>query len=199
MCGVDMEVPLKKAQPEPSPGQVSGLPTHVIELRTLTPTEVTSGLTARSTFVGPWLLKPARMSLLGVMNSWNIAVVDASGGFAVRSAAPSFLPIMTAGKLSPPPPSFAIAVGSPATLLITTTPMAPAAIALRTYVLNVQPPRLTTTTLPEGPGSTLVQAVSSELKYRPNEPADNGGKSPTAAPIVVPPLAGYVNGSPTKC
>src|SRR5207248_4981438 len=64
MCGVDIEVPLKKAQPLPSPGQVFGLPTHVIELRTFTPTDVRSGLMARSTFVGPWLLKPARMSLL---------------------------------------------------------------------------------------------------------------------------------------
>src|SRR5437667_7586882 len=199
MCGVDIDVPLKNAHPLPSPGHPAGLPTHVIELRTLTPTEVTSGLTAKSTAVGPWLLKPARISWLAVTNSWKVATADASGGLTALSAAPSFLPIMTAGRLSPPPPSFAMATGSPATLLITTTPIAPAAIALRTFVLNVQPPRLTTTTLPEAPGSTLVQAVSSELKYRPNEPADNGGKSPTAAPIVVPPLAGYVNGSPTKC
>src|SRR6266487_6903337 len=77
MCGVDIEVPLKKAQPLPSSGQVSGLPTHVMELRTLTPTEVRSGLTAKSTAVGPWLLKPARMSALGVMNSWNTATADA--------------------------------------------------------------------------------------------------------------------------
>src|SRR4029077_11027914 len=160
MCGVDMDVPWKKAQPLPSPGQPGPLPTQVIEMSTLTPTEVTSGLIATSTFVGPWLLKPARMSLFAVMNSWNVAVVDASGGFAVRSAAPSFLPIITAGRLSPPPPSFAMALGSPATLLMTTTPIAPAAIALRTFVLNVQPPRLTTTTLPEAPGSTLVQALS---------------------------------------
>jgi hypothetical protein len=130
------------------------------ELRTLTPTDVTSGLAARSTNVGPWLLKEARMSLFGVMNSWNIAVVDASGGFAVRSAAPSFLPIITAGRSSPPPPSFPMALGSPAALLMTTTPIAPDAIALRTFVLNVQPPRSTTTTLPEAPGSTLVQALS---------------------------------------
>src|SRR4029453_6186284 len=153
MCGVDIDVPLKKAHPVPSPGHVSGLPTQVIELRTLTPTDVRSGLTARSTFVGPWLLNPARMSLLGVMNSWNVAMADASGGLAARSAAPSSLPIMTAGKLSPPPPALAIATGSPGTFLITTTPIAPAAIALRTFVLNVQPPRLTTTTLPEAPGS----------------------------------------------
>src|SRR5262249_31375752 len=101
---------------------------------------------------------------------------------------------MTAGRLSPPPPSFPIAIGSPATLLITTTPVAPAAIALRTFVLNVQPPRLTTTTFPEAPGSTLVQAVSWLLKNRPKEPAGSAGNSPTAAPIVVPPPAGYVNG-----
>src|SRR5712691_11542269 len=62
ICGVDMEVPLKKAHPVPSPGQVTGLPTHVMELRTFTPTDVRSGLTASSGLVGPWLLKPARMS-----------------------------------------------------------------------------------------------------------------------------------------
>src|SRR5207244_9520300 len=78
MCGVDIDVPLKKAHPVPSPGQVSGLPTHVIELRTFTPTEVTSGFTAKSTAVGPWLLKPARMSWLAVPNSWNVATADAS-------------------------------------------------------------------------------------------------------------------------
>ena len=164
MCGVDIDVPLKKAHPLPSPGQPAGLPTHVIELSTFTPTEVTSGLTAKSIAVGPWLLKPARISWLGVTNSWNVATADASGGLAARSAAPSFLPSMTAGRLSPPPPSLAMAVGSPATLLITTTPIAPAAIALRTFVLNVQPPRLTTTTFPEAPPSTLVHAVSSVLK-----------------------------------
>src|SRR2546428_8790207 len=132
MCGVDMEVPLKKAQPEPSPGQVSALPTHVIELRTLTPTEVRSGLTARSTFVGPWLLKPARMSAFAVMNSLKDAAAEAVVAPEARSAAPSVLPIMTAGRSSPPRPSLAIALGSPATVLITRTADAPAAMALRT-------------------------------------------------------------------
>src|SRR6266487_6491659 len=56
ICGVDIDVPLKKAHPVPSPGQVSGLPTHVIELRTLTPTEVRSGLMSTSGVVGPWPL-----------------------------------------------------------------------------------------------------------------------------------------------
>src|SRR5207249_5521217 len=120
MCGVDMDVPLKKAQPVPSPGQVSGLPTHVIELRTLTPTDVRSGLTAKSTPVGPWLLKPAKMSLLGVMNSWNVASAEAVVAPDARSAAPSFMPIMTAGRLSSKPAVLPIAVGSPATLLTTT-------------------------------------------------------------------------------
>ena len=165
------------------------LPTQVIELRTFTPTEVTSGLMARSTFVGPWLLKPARMSLLGVTNSWNSAVVDASGGFAVRSAAPSFLPIMHAGRSSSKPAVLAIEIGSPATLLMMSAPMAPAALALAIFWLNVQTPRLIIATLPEAPGSTLVQpfaCVSKRLK----DPAGNGAKLPTAAPIVVPPPAG---------
>src|SRR5438046_7290448 len=133
MCGVDIDVPLKKAHPVPSPGQVSGLPTHVIELRTLTPTEVRSGLTAKSTAVGPWLLKPARMSLLGVMNSSNVASAEAVVSPDARSAAPSFMPIMTAGRLSSNAAGLPIAVGSPATLLTTTTPTAPAALAFATF------------------------------------------------------------------
>src|SRR5438874_12118405 len=189
MCGVDIEVPWKNAQPEPSPGQPAGLPTQVIELRTFTPTELTSGLTARSTFVGPWPLKPARMSWLPVVtNSCSVASADASGGLAARSAAPSFLLIMTAGRSSPPNPSLAMPIGSPATLLITTTPTAPAAIALRTFVLNVQVPRSTIASLPEAPGSTLVQAVLCVSK-RSYDAVGRGGNSPTAAPIVVPPLA----------
>src|SRR5262245_36164298 len=39
MCGVAIDVPVKNAHPEPSPGQSGPLPTHVIELRTLTATE----------------------------------------------------------------------------------------------------------------------------------------------------------------
>ena len=70
MCGVAIEVPVKNAHPEPSPGQPAGLSTHVIELRTLTATEAMSGLTAKSTSVGPWLLLPYAISLFaGVMNS----------------------------------------------------------------------------------------------------------------------------------
>src|SRR6266446_7985287 len=120
MCGVDMEVPLKKAHAS-SPLQV-GASTQLIELSTFTPTDVRSGLTARSTVVGPWLLKLARISALGVMNSENVSTADAVVAPDARSAAPSSRPIMTAGRSSPPRPSLAIGIGSPATLLITTTP-----------------------------------------------------------------------------
>src|SRR5205814_5996246 len=136
MCGVDIEVPLKKAQPLPSPGQVFGLPTHVIELRTFTPTEERSGLTARLTKVGPWPLKPARMSLFsGVMNSWNVASADAVVAPDARNAVPSFRPIMTAGRSSSKPAVRAIAIGSPATLLTISTAMAPAFLAFATFWL----------------------------------------------------------------
>src|SRR5439155_23925586 len=138
------------------------------------------------------------MSLLEVMNSWNVATADAVVAPDARSAVPSFRPIMTAGRSSPPSPSLAIAVGSPATLLITSTPTAPAAIALRTFVLKVHDPRSTIASLPEAPGSTLVQEVLWVSK-RSNDAVRRGGNSPMAAPIVVPPPAGYVNGWPTKC
>src|SRR6266513_5444592 len=139
------------------------------------------------------------MSSLPVsVNSENVAVASAVVAPDERRAAPSFRPIITAGRSSPPPPSLAMAVGSPATLLITTTPTAPTAIALRTLVLKVQPPRLTIASLPEAPGSTLVQAVLFVSK-RSYEAVGRAGNSPTAAPIVVPPPAGYVNGWPTKC
>src|SRR5262249_8828667 len=199
MCGVDIEVPWKNAHPVPSPGQPAPLPTHVIELRTLTPTEVTSGLRAKSTIVGPWPLKPAKISLFaGVINSWKVASAEAVVAPEDRRAAPSLLLIMTAGRSSPPPPSFAMAMGSPATLLITTTPTAPAAIALRTFVLKVHPPRSMSANLPEAPGSTLVQP-SDWVSNRSKEPADRGSNSPTEAPTVVSPVAGYVKGCPTKC
>src|SRR5436853_1459966 len=184
MCGVDIDVPLKKAHPVPSPGQVSGLPTHVIELRTLTPTEVRSGLTARSTIVGPWLLKPARMSLLVVMNSWNVATADAVVAPDVRSAAPSLRPIMTAGILSSKPLVRAMAVGSPATLLTMSTATAPALLAFATFWLNVQFPRLMIARSPDAPAGTLVhpsEAVSNKLKGAPGKASN----SPTAAPTVV--------------
>src|SRR6266540_3118263 len=190
MCGEDIDVPLKKAHAS----ALHGLgPEQGTELRTFTPTEVRSGLMARSTFVGPWLLKPARMSAFGVMNSLNDAMAEAVVAPDARNAAPSAIPIMTAGRSSPPKPSLAIAVGSPATLLTTTTAVAPAAIALRTFVLNVQVPRLTMTSLPAAVAGTLAQAFDC-VSNRSYEPPGSAGKSPTAAPTVDPPPAGYVSG-----
>ena len=59
-------------------------------------------------------------------------------------------------------------------------------------------PRSMIATLPEAPPGTLAQPLE-PVSNRPKDVAGNGSKSPTAAPIVVPPLAGYVNGWPTKC
>src|ERR1700758_4214675 len=97
------------------------------------------------------------MSLFAVMNSWNVAVVDAVVAPDALSAVPSFRPIITAGILSSKPAVLAIAIGSPATLLMMRTATAPAALAFATFWLNVQAPRLIIAKLPEAPGSTLVQ------------------------------------------
>src|SRR6266581_5899215 len=177
MCGVAIDVPLKNAQAS----ALHGSAVHGTELKTLTPTEVRSGLMARSTLVGPWLLKPARMSAFGVMNSLKAATAEAVVAPEARRAAPSAVPIITAGRSSPPRPSLAIAVGSPATLLTTSTASAPAAMALRTFVLNVHVPRLTIASLPEAPAATLVQALDAVSK-RSYETHGKAGKSPTAAP-----------------
>src|SRR5215510_4083598 len=157
ICGVDIEVPLRKAHGA-SPQSTGSVLTQ--ELRTLTPTEVKSGLTAKSTLVGPWLLKPARMSLFsGVMNSWNVASADAVVAPDARNAAPSFLLIITAGRSSLNPAVLAIAMGSPATLLIMRTAIAPAALAFATFWLKVHAPRSMIANLPEAPGSTLVHPL----------------------------------------
>src|SRR5262245_15264136 len=155
ICGVDIEVPLRKAHGA-SPQSTGSVLTQ--ELRTLTPTEVRSGLTAKSTLVGPWPLEPAKISLFcGVMNSWNVATTEAVVAPDARNAAPLSLLIITAGKSSLKPAVLAIAMGSPATLLMMRTATAPAAFALATFWLKVHVPRSMSARLPEAPGSTLVQ------------------------------------------
>src|SRR5262249_20289287 len=143
--------------------------------------------------------KPAKISLLAmVMNSWNEATADAVIAPDARRAAPSFRPIMTAGRLSRNPAVLAMAIGSPATLLIMSTPTAPAALAFATFWLKVHVPRLIIARLPEAPVATLMHPFDAVSK-RVYGPA-RGAKSPTAAPtVVLPPPDGYVNGSPTKC
>src|SRR4029450_8974507 len=144
--------------PEPSHVHRSPLPTRVIELRTLTATEVKSGLTARSTLVGPWLVLPYAISLFcRVMNFWNVSTADAVVAPDARSAAPSFLPIMTAGRSSSKPSVLAIAMGSPATLLMMRTAMAPASLAFATFWLKVHVPRSMIASLPEAAAGTLAQ------------------------------------------
>src|SRR5215210_7151954 len=103
MCGVAIDVPLKNAHVL-SPPQVdpAGADRHETELRTLTPTDVRSGLTARSTIVGPWLLKPAMMTPFAVTNSDKPPPADAVVAPDARRAAPSTSPIITAGRSSPP-------------------------------------------------------------------------------------------------
>src|SRR5215471_16538222 len=155
ICGVDIEVPLRKAHGAP-PQSTGSVLTQ--ELRTLTPTEVKSGLTAKSTLVGPWPLEPAKISLFcGVMNSWNVASADAVIAPDARSAAPSFLLIITAGRSSSNPAVLAIEMGSPATLLMMRTAIAPAAFAFATFWLKTHDPRSMMASLPEAPGSTLAQ------------------------------------------
>src|SRR6266571_2716260 len=56
-CGVAIDVPWKNAKHGGLAQKAAG-----IELSTLTPGATTSGLTRKSTSVGPWLLKPAMMS-----------------------------------------------------------------------------------------------------------------------------------------
>src|SRR5262249_1469671 len=157
-------------------------------------TDVRSGLAAKSTLVGPWLLKPARMSLLSsVTNCWKVVVAEAVVAPDARRAAPSFFPIITAGRLSSKPAVLPISVGSPATLLIMRTATAPAAFALATFWLKLHVPRLMSASLPEAPGSTLAQP-SDWVSNRSKEAIGSASKSPTAAPIDVPPPAGYVKG-----
>src|SRR6516225_3472110 len=127
------------------------------------------------------------MSLFaGVINSWKLALADAVVAPEPRSAAPSLLLIITAGRLSLKPAVLAIAMGSPATLLTMSTPKAPAALAFATFWLKVHAPRLMIASLPDAPGSTLVQP-SLPVSKRVNVVAGSAEKSPTAAPTVVPP------------
>src|SRR4051794_10790385 len=157
-CGVAIDVPLRNSH-VCSPPQVvpAGARLQAIELRTLTPTDVTSGLIARSTFVGPMLLKLARMSPLVVTMSAKFAGTDAVVACEARSAAASSRPTMTAGRSSAKPAVLAMPTGSPATLLTMSTPRAPAVFALATFWLNAQVPRLMIASLPAAAVGTLAQ------------------------------------------
>src|SRR3954452_13241677 len=115
-----------------------------------------------------------------------------------RSAAPSLSETITAGMSSSKPSVLPSAVGSPATLLTMITPTAPAALALATFTLKVQPPRSISTILPAAPAGTEVQP-SDAASNRPNVPPGSGSKSPVAARAVPEPSGPrYATGWPTK-
>src|SRR5260370_923250 len=83
-CGVAIDVPWKKAKHGGVLQNWWG-----IELRTLTPGATTSGLTRKSTLVGPWLLNPAMMSALVVRKYASVAPMVVEAPLTARSAFPS--------------------------------------------------------------------------------------------------------------
>src|ERR687897_2340855 len=162
-CGVAIDVPWKNAQQE------GVFCTHLsagCELRTFTPGATTSGLTRNWTSVGPMLEKPAMMLSFAVRKYSSPAwiVVRVPSGFAA-SARPSSSPTMYAGIVGWfGRPSEAIAVGSPATLLTTSTATAPAFCAFRIFTEKVQTPREIRAISPVRlPAGSAVQAVLSPV------------------------------------
>src|SRR2546427_10978857 len=137
--------------------------------KTFTPGAQTSGLIS-SRLAGPRLEKPARKFWLFVRTSMSVApfavaFCPASARIAARSPSPTITPEIVGWFAVPSCP---IAVGSPATLLTTTTPAAPALCALRILVENVQVPRSLTTIFPVGvPAGTGVQARVAAPLARP--------------------------------
>src|SRR5213595_2271460 len=69
-CGVAIDVPWKNAKHGLPPQKDTG-----IELSTLTPGAITSGLMRKSTSVGPWLLNPAWKSTLVVRKYSSAALM----------------------------------------------------------------------------------------------------------------------------
>ena len=104
--------------------------------------------------------------------------------------------------------SEAVATGSPATLLTTSTAMAPAACALRIFVEKEQVPRETSAISPDRlPGASAEQAVLRPVvgSVAPSVRTASGAvkssvtvaNSPDAAPKRPP--SAVVTGAPTKC
>src|SRR5512133_1921840 len=82
-CGVAIDVPWKNAHLLPG-----------IELRTFTPGATTSGLTRKSTSVGPWLENPAMMLEFPVRKYCIVAPIVVGEPFAATSAARVARPTM---------------------------------------------------------------------------------------------------------
>jgi hypothetical protein len=110
MCGVDIEVPVKNAHPEPSPG-IRWLAHARDRTENVDANRGMSGLTAKSTFVGPGCCCHTQYPCFRSDEFWNVASRTHGRSPDARSAAPSFLPIMTAGRSSSKPAVLAIAMG----------------------------------------------------------------------------------------
>ena len=156
-CGVAIEVPCINAQHGAPPQNDKG-----IELSTFTPGATTSGLTRKSTSVGPWLLNAAmKLSIRGVVYilagplRWSrpIHLPPTSASLSARLT-------MYAGIVGWfGVPSCPIAVGAPGTLLTISAATAPASCAFRILVENVHVPREITAILPVRlPGGRAEQA-----------------------------------------
>ena len=110
MCGVDIEVPLKKAQPL---RRLDSDPSHTRDRAEDVDADRGQVRLDREINECRALAAEAGEDVLvrGVMNSWNVAAAEAVVAPDARSAAPSFWPIMTAGILSSKPAVLAIASG----------------------------------------------------------------------------------------
>src|SRR5947207_5630775 len=201
-CGVAIDVPWKNAKQGGAAQNACG-----IELSTLTPGATTSGLTRKSTSVGPWLLKPAMMSELVV---WKydlaapiVALSPLSATSAVLSASDAIYAGIVGSLAMPPRP---IAVGSPTTLFTTMAAIAPASCELRIFSEKVHAPREIRAICPvklpaAGLPSPAVHALLSfpaALRTTPRLAVRSEltvAKSPAATPKVDPPT---VSGEPMK-
>ena len=140
------------------------------ELSTFTPGATTSGLTRKSTSVGPQLEKPAMMLLFGVWKYAFVAEMVVETPSLAFSRLPSLSETMYAGTVGsfgiPPRP---IAVASPPLLFTTRTATAPASCAFRIFSENVQTPRemsaILSVRLPAA-GLRALQAVLSRSACR---------------------------------
>src|SRR5215210_5146284 len=148
-----------------------------------TPGAVTSGLIRYVNGVGPRLEKPAMMSAFAVRNSCGDVPSTVTVPLGLI-ALPSTLPSMAAGIVGwSAVPSVPMAVGSPATLLTTRTPTAPAACAFRIFTEKKQTPRSIRAILPVRSVVIAPQPFAGEVVvYGAVIGGVKFAKSPSAAP-----------------
>src|SRR5690242_12050769 len=197
-CGVAIEVPWKNAKHGGVAQNACG-----IDESTFTPGATTSGFTRKSTSVGPWLLKDAMMSELGVVKYCCTAAMVVVVPPTARSACPSTSETPYAGMVGWfAVPSVAIAAPSPPMLFATSTAAAPAAWALRIFVEKLHAPRETSAICPVRLVASAEHAVESPFVV----PATTASGAVRSAVTVAksPAMPGYVDpaavmGVPTRC